>query len=123
VSFTVDAKRFFGIKTTGDSDERLCKVGVDAPVAHFVGIGQGAARNPTLDAHVVELIRLSTQTRLDIAQALAVGQLREGHAQILIDTGERLDLVFSAVARNATTKRGQRQMLRDLREHEFAQVH
>ena len=89
----------------------------------LVGIGQGAARNAALDAHVVELARLRSQTRFDVAQALAIGQLSKGHAQILVETGKALDLVLSAVARHATTKRRQRQMLRDLREHQLAQVH
>ena len=32
--FQIDTKGFLGIKTTGDANERLGKVGVDAPVAH-----------------------------------------------------------------------------------------
>jgi hypothetical protein len=60
---------------------------------------------------------------LDVAQALSVGQLGKRHAKILIEAREALDLVLAAIARHATTKRRQRQMLRDLREHQFAQVH
>jgi len=41
-------------QTTGDPDERLREVGVDAPVAHFVGVGQRATQNSALDAHVVD---------------------------------------------------------------------
>jgi len=94
--FQIDAKRFPGIKTTGDSNERLGKVGVDTPVAHFVGIGQRAARNSALDAHVVQLARLGAQARLDVAQALSIGQLGKGHAEIVLEAGKGLDLVFSA---------------------------
>ena len=61
--FQIDAKGFPGIKTTGDGDERLGKVGVNAPVAALVGIGQSTARHPALDAHVVELARLRAQAR------------------------------------------------------------
>ena len=121
--FQIDAKRFCGIKTTGDGNERLGKVGVDAPVATLVGIGQSTARNPALDAHVVELARLRAQARFDVAQTFSIGQLSKGHAEVLVETGKALDLVRSAIARHATAKRGQRQMLRDLREHQFAQVH
>jgi hypothetical protein len=41
----IDTKWFRGIKATGDGDQRLGKVGVDAPVAALVGVGQSAARN------------------------------------------------------------------------------
>ena len=43
--FQIDAKRFCGVQTAGDGDQRLGEVGVDAPVAHRVGIGQRVARN------------------------------------------------------------------------------
>ena len=66
---------------------------------------------------------MSAQAGLDIAQALPVSQLCEGHTQKLIEAGKGLDLVYSAVARHATTKRRQWHMLSDLREHELAQVH
>jgi hypothetical protein len=49
--------------------------------------------------------------------------LRKSHAEIMVEAGKTLDLVPSAIARHATAKRGQRQMLRDLREHHFAQIH
>ena len=34
--FQIDAKRLPGIQATGDSNERLGKLGIDTPVAHFV---------------------------------------------------------------------------------------
>ena len=37
--FQIDAKRLPGIQTTGDSNERLGKLGIETPGAHFVGIG------------------------------------------------------------------------------------
>jgi len=66
---------------------------------------------------------LHTQTRFDVAQALAIGQLREGHAEVLIETREPLDLVLAGIPRDAAVKRVQRQMLHHLREYELAQVH
>ena len=121
--FEVDAKRVLGMKTTGDGDERLGKVGVDAPVAALVGIGQRTARHPALDAHVVQLARLRAQARFDVAQTFSIGQLSKSHAKIMVEAGKTLDLVPSAIARHTTAKRRQRQMLRDLRKHQFAQVH
>jgi len=53
------------VTTTGDPDKRLGKVGADAPIEHLLDIGQRAARNPPLDAHVIELARLRDQARID----------------------------------------------------------
>ena len=47
-----------------------------------LAVGQGGAGDAPADAHVVELGVLGAQAGLDVAQALAIGQLREGHAQI-----------------------------------------
>ena len=54
----------------------------------------------TVDANpkVIELGVLRAQTGFDVAQALAIGQLREGHAQELIQAGERLDLPLARIA-------------------------
>jgi hypothetical protein len=57
-------------------DENLSEVGVDAPVAVFVGIGQRAPRDRTAKARVVELLAKGAEAGLDVPQALAIGQLR-----------------------------------------------
>jgi hypothetical protein len=121
--FQIDAKRFCGIKTAGDGNERLGKVGVDAPVAHRVRIGQGVAGDIAADAHMIELSRLRSQARLDVAQAFAIGKLCKRHTEILIETRKRFDFVFASVPRYATTKRCPWQMFHDLREHQLAYVH
>jgi hypothetical protein len=51
---------------------------------------------------MIELRTVCSQASLDIAQALSPCELRERHAQILVETGKVLDLVLAAVARNAT---------------------
>src|SRR5437660_553128 len=60
------------VKLSGPSDQQLSKVGVDAPVAHRVGVRQSVARDATANAHVIELRLLSAQTGFDVAQTLAV---------------------------------------------------
>jgi len=79
-----------------------------------------AVTNPS---NVIELARLRAQARLDVAQAIAIGELRERHGQVLIEARERFDFVFAPVTRYAATKRRQRQMLHDLREHQLAYKH
>ena len=47
---------------------------------------------------------LSTQARLDITNALTVGELSERHAQVLVEAGEAFDLVVPAVTRDTTAE-------------------
>src|SRR5215467_5617729 len=63
---------------------------------------------------MVELRGLHTKPGFNIAQALAPGQLRECEAQILIEARKPLDPALAVVARHATTKRCQRQVLHKL---------
>jgi hypothetical protein len=60
--------------------------------------------------HVVQLAAHRAQAGLDVAQALAIGELGEGHRQIPITS-------------NALVKFLVRQMLDQLRQHGAAQVH
>ena len=103
-------KPVLGIESAGDVDERIREILIDAPVAAFVGVGQRAAGDPAANAQVVELVRLRTQAGLDVAQAFPVGELREDHAQILIEVRDRERRVCSCVFRHAPPKRVRRQM-------------
>lgn len=76
----IEPERLIGVKPPGCADQALRKVAVDAPIPRRVGIGQRVARNGAAKSQVIELGALHTQTRFDVAQALAIGQLREGHA-------------------------------------------
>jgi hypothetical protein len=72
---------------------------------------------------VVQLVFLSTQARFDIAQTLAEGELRKGHAEVLVETGECLRVTVAVVARHTAPESVHRQMVDDLRENEPAGVH
>jgi hypothetical protein len=63
------------VKHPGSVYKGQCAVGVDSPVASFVGIRQSAARDSTSDGGVIELGTHRTETGLDIAQALAIYNL------------------------------------------------
>src|SRR5215471_9357923 len=101
----------------------LCEVGIDPPIAHRVGIGQGVASDGAAETQMIELGRLRAQTSFDVAQAFAPGQLRERQTQILIKAGEPLDLVLATIARDAPTKCRQRQMRHDLGKYVMALLH
>lgn len=61
-----------------------------------------------------------SQTRFDVAQTLAIRQLREGHAQKLIHAGKTFDFVFAVVALDAFLKFVNGQEFHDLRKNGFA---
>ena len=96
---------------------------MDAPVARLVGIGQRRAPNPLAKAHVVELGLLSRQTHFDVAQALAVGQLREGHNPELFRASQRANILVAAVARDVPCERRPGQEIHELGEQRLAGVH
>ena len=119
----IEPKGLVDVEASCGANQALREFAVDAPVAGGVGIGQRVARDLASDAQVVKLGSLGAKTRLDIAQTFAVGKLRKGHAQILVEAGEPLDLAMPFVPRDTTTEGGERQMFHHLRENEFACVH
>jgi hypothetical protein len=72
---------------------------------------------------VVELAGVSCQTDLDVAQALAVGQLRKGHDAKLLGATETARPVIAAVAIHDAMEVFPRQKIHDLREQGLADVH
>jgi len=111
------------IQWPSDADQALREVGIDAPVAYGVRVGQRIARDRRANAEVIQLGALGAQTRFDVTQAFSIGQLRERHSQELIQARERLDLAFALIPGHTTAKRGQWKMLHQLREHPLALVH
>lgn len=53
-----DGQGFLGVQASGDADQRLGKLAVDAPIPCLVGIPQIAARDIASDTQMVELGRL-----------------------------------------------------------------
>ena len=53
----------------------------DPPIMRLVCIGQRRARHFAAEPHVIQLALQRAQAGLDITQALAIGELREGHRQ------------------------------------------
>src|SRR5712664_8513 len=118
-----DTEGFPHIQTPGDSDQALGEIGVDTPVAHGVGMGQRVASHRRTNSEVIELGTLCAQAYRDVPKALPVRQLREGHAQELVQSGKRLHFKLTVIACDATAKSGQRKMLQELCEHQLALVH
>lgn len=114
----IDTEGLGCIQALSNADQALGEVGVDATAR----VGQRVSGHRAAKPHVIELGRLSAQSGFDVA-GLLVGQLRKGHAQVLVEAVELLDLVLAVVSSNAATKGGQRQVRHDLCKNEFACVH
>ncbi len=65
-------------------DQDLGEVGVDSPVPHLIGIGQGISGDLPPYAHVIEFVLGAPETGLNISQAFPVGQLGKRHAEKLV---------------------------------------
>jgi len=107
----------------GHDNEGLGEFVVDTPVARLVGIGQGAAADVATDAEVVELGGLRSQTSFDVAQALAIRQLRKGHAQELIQAAEAADVEVATVLLDQSPESVPRRELHHLGKDQLASVH
>ena len=95
--FQFHSEGIVGIQIPGDPDQDLGEVGVDSPVAVLVGMGQRVPGDPSPDAPVIQLGANGPQARLDVAQTLPKGQLREGHAEKLVEAGETQDLEVAPI--------------------------
>src|SRR5215510_12401204 len=84
----IHRKGILSIQTTCRADKTLSELRIDTPVPPLVGVCQHTSTHRAPKTHVIELAGLCTKTRLDVAQALAVGQLREGHSQKLVQAAE-----------------------------------
>ena len=101
----IHAEGLVEIEPARNANEVLRELGVDTPVARFVRVGQRAARHRSANPKVIELGRLRTQAGLDVAQTLAIRELREGHAAQLIRAAEIAHATIAAVALDDASKR------------------
>ena len=112
-----------GIQGPGEADEGVGEVGIQAPVALLVGVGEGIAGDAAAQAQVVEFVLVCAQADLDIAQALAMGELGEGHAEELVEAGKGLDVAVAVIALDATAEGFHGQVGHDLGKDELTGRH
>src|SRR5450755_1765961 len=101
----------------------LREIGEDAPVVSFIGVRQGRAGNPTTESHVVELAAHRSQARLNVAETLAVSELREGHRQILIPARQTSVVLIAVIASHTLLELEVGEMSDQLRENGSAGIH
>ena len=110
-----------------DGRRRICirKLAIRFRTGGSRARAQGVEREPSdrrADAHVVKLAGLSRQTHFDIAQAFAVGQLREGHDAKLLGATKAARPVIAAVTIDDAMEGLPRQEVHDLHEQGLAEV-
>ena len=93
-----------GVHRPRDANQYLREIGEDAPVVGFVGVGQCGAGDAAAETEVVELAAHSAQTGFDVAQTVAVSQLRKCHRQVLVPTGKAALSGISVVVRHAAAE-------------------
>jgi len=121
--FQLKAKVVFGIELSCLGDQHLGKIGIDAPVPFLIGFGQSASCDTASNAHMITPRGDCSQTGFDITQTLAVSQLGEGHAEILVPAGECLDVPVPIVSFNTSTKVVHGQEIHELCKDDFPEIH
>jgi len=121
--FEFESQIFAGVKSASWSDEDLGEVGIDAPIARFVGMGHGVSGDAPAKSHMVEPILHGPKAGLDVAKTFAISQLGEGQTEELVETRKAFDLEVAAVAPNAFSKFVKGQEVHDLREDGRRGIH
>ena len=118
-----NVQRIARVKFAGSANQHRSQVRPDAPVAGLVGIGQRGAFDGRAKAHRIQLARIGRQTRLDIAQALAPGQLRERHRTQLLGARQRAHAGVAVVALHDAREARPRHEFHDLCEQRLSNIH
>lgn len=99
-----ETERVVGIKSSGMTDEGVSQVGIDMPIALFVGFGQRGTRDAASESDVIQFVLHGAEAGFDIAQAFSECQLSKSHTEILIHTRKRLHFVMAAIAFDASVE-------------------
>ena len=119
-----EAKEFSLVERACLLDQRLSKIGVDAPVADLIGVGESVARDGAANPHVIEFLRCVAKARFDVSETFSISELSKGQSQKLIPAGKTVDLVVAVVALNATAKLiSGGYEVHQLNENRFARIH
>lgn len=117
------AELVVGIQAAGFGNEHLGEIAKDAPIAMFVGVGQGAAADRAAKAGMVQFGPQGPQTGFDIAQAVAARELGEGQAQELIEAGELPNPTVALITANALIELVPRKVIEQLSENRSSLMH
>ncbi len=119
----VDRERVIDIEGARRPNQHLCEVRVDAPIARLVRIGQRRSRDTGTNADVIQLGLQCAETGFDVSQALAIRELRESHAEVLIPAREPRRFVFAVITGDALLELESRNMVHQLCEDRATDRH
>ena len=88
-----------------------------------LGVGERGARYLPAESNVIQLTAHRAEACLDVAQAFAVSQLREGHRQILVPARETSPVRVTAITGDTLLKLVGGQVRHELSEYSLADVH
>jgi len=112
-----------GVQRASDPNEGLSQIGIDAPVASLISVGQSGSRHRMMKSEVIKFAGYGTQAGFQVPQALAMRQLRECHTEPLVPTREMANVPVRLVACDAALKLAVRNKVHQPRENHPALVH
>ena len=112
-----------GVERSRLDDQASSEIGIDAPVARFVGIGQRRAPHRLAKSHVVQLGGLRRKTDLDVAQTFPVSELGKRHDAKLFGASQGANALVAAVTRNVSVECRPRQKIHQLGKQCLASIH
>jgi len=92
------------IQWPSDVHKNTCKIGIDPPVAEFVGFGKGIPWNSMPDPTVIEFTGYCFQAVFDVPKTVSLGKLGKAHYIKVIPTCEVADTMVPIVVGNTFIK-------------------
>jgi len=111
------------IQWTSDVHENTSKIGIDPPVAKFVGFGKCIPWNSMPDPTVVEFTGYCFQAVLDVSKTVSFSKLGKAHDIKVIPTGEVADTMVSIVSGDTFIKFIFRDYRHQLCKNYFSAIH
>jgi len=118
-----DSDRVSRIKPPGSRDQSLGQIGVNAPVAVAVGVGQSAVRPARAKTQMIELVLARVKTGLNVRQAFTRSELGERHSQELVPAREMTGLVLALKTRHTAAELLGMNPVHHLGENHFSRMH
>ncbi len=119
----IHAEIFLGVELARLKHQSLRQLRVNTPIAALVGLCQSGTPNGRTKAHGIELSGLCAETSLEVAQALAIGELGESHGTELLGAVEGAHPMVAAITGYAAGKRGPGKEIHQLSKKHLARVH
>jgi hypothetical protein len=116
----IKANIVFDIKFACALDQNGGQIRPHTPIAQLVGVSQSRLCDGLAQSHAVQFCGLSAETGLDVAQALAIGDLRKSHNAEMFRAPKRSDADVAAILPDNAIKTRPWNEIHDLRKEGLA---